>query len=327
MSVDITVTTSNKSIIYTPIIIYLMFVICLITLFIFLMLKDYFRYEIFFSPELPILMLICLEGMFITISANDFMITYLGLELQSLSLFTMATLKKHSNLSVEAGLKYFFYGSCASGILLFGISLIYGSFGVINFTDISKFILISSIDGVGISLACVYGLVFILAGLLFKLGIAPFHFWVPDVYEGSAGIITFFFAVVPKISVFYIFHVIFCRTFFLSWNNVIYPYKSLLIFILTFCAILSMILGILGAMYQVTIYRFIAYSAIANMGYVLVSLCTSSHFGTFAAVNYLVIYLLSLIQFFSILISVRFLKSSAKIRNIVELGSLFNSNP
>jgi len=176
MSLNMVAIVPNKCLIYTPIIIYLMFVVSLITLFIFGMLKDYFRYEMFCSPELPILMLICLEGMFIVFSANDFMMIYLGLELQSLSLFTLATIKKHSNLSVEAGLKYFFYGSCASGILLFGISLLYGGFGVINLRDIFKFILILSIDGTEISFTCMCGLIFILAGLLFKLGIAPFHF-------------------------------------------------------------------------------------------------------------------------------------------------------
>jgi NADH-quinone oxidoreductase subunit N len=165
-----------SAMVYTPISLYIKILICLFTIFIFFMMKDYFRYEKFFNPELPILMLMCIDGMFITLSSNDLMMTYLGLELQSLSIFTMAALQKHSNLSIEASVKYFFYGSCASGILLFGISLVYGSFGSINYSIIAKFFLIFATINTEIPLSVIYGMIFILAGLLFKLGIAPFHF-------------------------------------------------------------------------------------------------------------------------------------------------------
>lgn len=136
---------------------------------------DYFKYENYLVMELPLLMLICIEGMFLLISSNDLFIFYLALELQSLSLYIMASIKRYSNLSIEAGLKYFILGSFASGLLLYGISLVYGFLGSTSFYDISVYIS-NCFSQSDISLGILFGITFVLIGIFFKLGMVPFHF-------------------------------------------------------------------------------------------------------------------------------------------------------
>lgn len=148
----------------------------MIAICVFISMLDYFKYEKFISYEMPIIMLLCIEGMFLMISSNDLFVMYIALELQSLSLYILASLKRYSNVSVEAGLKYFIYGSFASGMLLFGISLIYGSVGVTDFTNLYMLMQVSLFDGGSMPVTMAYGFLLIVAGIFFKLGIAPFHF-------------------------------------------------------------------------------------------------------------------------------------------------------
>lgn len=164
----------NKHFIYTPVIFYIKIFICLIAICIFISLLDYFQYEKFVSYELPILILLCLEGAFLLISANDYFVMYIALELQSIPLYILTSSKRYSNVSVEAGLKYFIYGSFASGMILYGISLIYGSLGVTDFSRILLLLYFMTLDG-EFSLSLFVGFLLVCLGLLFKLGIAPMH--------------------------------------------------------------------------------------------------------------------------------------------------------
>jgi NADH:ubiquinone oxidoreductase subunit 2 (subunit N) len=171
-----TITFWNNHFIYSPIIFYIKIFICVLSICIFIAMLDYFYYEKYGSYELLILILLSLEGMFLMISTNDFFLMYISIELQSISLYILASIKRYSNLSVEAGLKYFIYGSFASGMLLFGISLVYGSLGITDFTNMYLLLYMLSQDASVLPLSLVYGFLLILAGLFFKLGITPFHF-------------------------------------------------------------------------------------------------------------------------------------------------------
>jgi len=312
----------NSTFKQTKLILYLKIFVCLISLCIFISMLDYYNYENYLSFELIIIMLFSIEGMFLLFSANDFFFMYLAIELQSLSLYILASIKKYSNVSIEAGLKYFVYGSFASGLLLYGISLIYGYIGSTNFNQIYIYLWVGSFYE--IPLGIFFGYSLILAGLLFKMGIAPFHYWVADVYEGSSTIITYFFSVLPKISIIYIFYISF--SFALLPMKEIPNFSNIFIFIFICCAIISIFIGSVGALYQTKIKRLLAYSAIANLGYILLSLCSVSSLGIFASIYYFLIYILTLIQVFSILIVLRRYPYLNKLKNLVEFVSISHAN-
>ena len=213
--------------------------ICTISICVFVSMIDYFNNENFISFELPILMLLCLQGMFLLISSNDLFITYLAIELQSLSLYILASLKRYSNLSIEAGLKYFILGSFASGLLLYGISLVYGFVGSTNYNNIYIFLWTTSLSN-DFSLGIIIGFIFILSGLFFKLGIAPFHYWIADVYEGSSTIITYFFSVLPKISIF--ISLVKIYFFIFNPNYLLINFSYVILFVFICCALFSILL-------------------------------------------------------------------------------------
>jgi len=309
--------------IYSPVIIYVKIFLSILVICFLISTIEYLRYERFCSAEFVILILLCLEGIFLLLSVNDFFVMYLVLELQSLSLYLLASLKRYSNLAVEAGLKYFIYGSFASGILLYGVSWLYGCFGATSFNSIYMSLYILSFENEYV-LISVFGFVLILTGLFFKLGIAPFHFWVPDIYDGSPTFITYFFALIPKLAILFILYRAFA--FILNPYYMI-PYLSyIFIFLFSVCAILSLIFGSIGALYQTKIKRLLAFSAIANLGYILLGLCNLSVFGLFASIYYFFLYSLSIIQIFSILLVIRHYSSYAKIKNLVEFSSLNHAN-
>lgn len=212
--------------------------ICLITICVFISLIDYFSYENFISFELPILILLCIQGMFILVSANDLFIIYLALELQSLSLYILASLKRYSNLSIEAGLKYFILGSFASGLFLYGVSLIYGFTGSTNLSDIYLYLWTSTFSN-DLSVGIFIGFIFILVGLLFKLGLAPFHYWIVDVYDGSATIITYFFSIVPKVAIF----ICFLNVYNFVWSPIygLVNFSSSILWVSVCCALFSIL--------------------------------------------------------------------------------------
>jgi NADH-quinone oxidoreductase subunit N len=271
-----------------------------------------------YAYEMVILMLLAVTGLLLLVSSYDLLALYLAIELQSLSLYVLATLKRTSEYSTEAGLKYFILGAISSGLLLFGSSLIYGLTGSINFADIASSLAASTSVGLGVPLTApvsdstvllAIGVVFILSGLLFKLSVAPFHQWTPDVYEGSPTNVTAFFAIVPKIAILGVSLRIILTV--LPYSNtsdltsVTEVAHSLGVQpLLIGCSILSMLVGAFGGLYQTKIKRLLAYSAIGHMGYLTIGLITGSVEGVTAVFIYLFIYMITSIGFFTILLSV-----------------------
>ena len=265
------------------------------TFFSLLIALDYIKLEGLNSFEFVILYLLSLSSMMFLISSADFLSMYLGIEFQSLCFYVIAALKRDSEFSTEAGLKYFILGAFSSGLLLFGISLIYGFTGTTSFTECSKLFACGGSASEFFSFrGCQLGMIFIIVGFLFKLTAFPFHMWAPDVYEGAPTPVTAFFSIAPKVSVLAIFVRLFLEgfyDFFLSWQK-----------ILIFSSIGSMILGALAAMSQNKIKRLLAYSSIGHVGYMLVGLCCGTVEGIQALLIYLVIYLVITVNIFAIIL-------------------------
>ena len=265
------------------------------TFFSLLISLDYIKLEGLNSFEFVILYLLSLSSMMFLISSADFLSMYLGIEFQSLCFYVIAALKRDSEFSTEAGLKYFILGAFSSGLLLFGISLIYGFTGTTSFTECSKLFACGGSASEFFSFrGCQLGMIFIIVGFLFKLTAFPFHMWAPDVYEGAPTPVTAFFSIAPKVSVLAIFVRLFLEgfyDFFLSWQK-----------ILIFSSIGSMILGALAAMSQNKIKRLLAYSSIGHVGYMLVGLCCGTVEGIQALLIYLVIYLVITVNIFAIVL-------------------------
>ena len=265
------------------------------TFFSLLISLDYIKLEGLNSFEFVILYLLSLSSMMFLISSADFLSMYLGIEFQSLCFYVIAALKRDSEFSTEAGLKYFILGAFSSGLLLFGISLIYGFTGTTSFTECSKLFACGGSASEFFSFrGCQLGMIFIIVGFLFKLTAFPFHMWAPDVYEGAPTPVTAFFSIAPKVSVLAIFVRLFLEGFydlFLSWQK-----------ILIFSSIGSMILGALAAMSQNKIKRLLAYSSIGHVGYMLVGLCCGTVEGIQGLAIYLVIYLVITINIFAIIL-------------------------
>jgi NADH-quinone oxidoreductase subunit N len=228
--------------------------------------------------EYPILFLFATLGMMMMISANDLIALYVGLELQSLALYVAAAFKRDSVRSPEAGLKYFVLGALSSGMLLYGASLIYGFAGTTGFEGIAK-----AIDHDHVSIGVLVGLVFMIAGLAFKVSAVPFHMWTPDVYQGAPTSVTAFFAIAPKVAAM----ALFVRVLVGPFAPIAAQWQQVVIVI----AILSMLLGAFAAINQRNIKRLMAYSSIGNVGYMLVGLATGTVSGIRGVLIYLAIYL------------------------------------
>jgi NADH-quinone oxidoreductase subunit N len=242
--------------------------------------------------EYPILFLFATIGMMMMISANDLIALYVGLELQSLALYVAAAFRRDSLRSSEAGLKYFVLGALSSGMLLYGASLVYGFAGTTSFTGIAKVLA----TGTGNTGALV-GLVFITAGLAFKVSAVPFHMWTPDVYEGAPTSVTAFFAIAPKIAAMALFIRVLVGPFApltAQWQQVI-----------VFLAVLSMALGAFAAINQTNIKRLMAYSSIGNVGYMLVGLAAGTEAGVRGVLIYLLIYLAMTAGTFACILAMR----------------------
>ena len=275
--------------------------------------SEYNKSEKITNFEIPILILFSTLGMFFLISSNNLMSMYLGIELQSLALYIVAAIKRNSLKSSESGLKYFVLGALSSGILLYGCSLIYGFTGMTDFNEISLYIY--SLNE--INLGIIFGLVFILVGLAFKVSAVPFHMWTPDVYEGAPTSITAFFAIVPKISAVAIIYR-FClepfANFYSEWSQII-----------IFLSIASMFLGAVAALRQNNIKRLLAYSSIGHVGYVLIGLVSFNSSGVKGAVIYMLIYLFMNVSIFTIILSLKY--KDKYIEKINELSGLSKSKP
>ena len=215
--------------------------------------------------EYPVLILLSATGMMMMVSASDLISLYLGLELQSLALYVVAAFRRDSTRSSEAGLKYFVLGALSSGMLLYGASLLYGFAGSTSFAAIAD---ATNAAGAGQNLLLVFGLVFLLAGVAFKISAAPFHMWTPDVYEGAPTPVTAFFSSAPKVAAM----ALFIRVVISMFAGVQPQWQQIVVFL----AVASMLLGAFAAIRQTNIKRLMAYSSIANMGYALVGLAAGT---------------------------------------------------
>ena len=263
-----------------------------------------------FQIEYSILILCSILGMMVMISSNDLMVFYIGLELQSLALYVLASFNKDQLNSSEAGLKYFVLSALSSGILLYGCSLLYGFSGSTNFLIISE-----NINSMEYGLT--FGIVFILVGLAFKISAVPFHMWAPDVYEGSPTSVTLFFAIVPKIAAL----TVFIRFLYLPFFNVINEWQIIIIFL----SIASMVFGAVAAIGQKNLKRLIAYSSIGHMGYALAGLSVGTNEGIQSSVSYISIYLIMNLGLFSCLFMMK--RNNRYYENIDDLSGLSKNHP
>ncbi|RED53317.1 NADH-quinone oxidoreductase subunit NuoN [Aestuariispira insulae] len=278
-----------------------------------LMSDGYIRRENMARFEYPILITFATLGMLAMISANDLMSLYIGLELQSLSLYVLAAMQRDSIRSTEAGLKYFVLGAVSSGMLLYGCSMIYGFTGTTNYSELAGYLTGAEPASVGL----VIGLVFLLAGLAFKVSAVPFHMWTPDVYEGAPTPVTAFFAVAPKIAAM----ALFLRTMIGPFGGVIADWQQIIFFI----SVASMALGALAAINQTNIKRLMAYSSIGHIGYALIGLATGTEIGVKAVLMYLAIYLFMNVGTFAIILSMKV--QGRMVENISDLAGLHKNRP
>ena len=263
--------------------------------------------------EYPVLILFATLGMLLMISANNLMALYIGLELQSLSLYVIAAFDRDSRRSGEAGLKYFILGALSSGLLLYGCSLVYGFSGSTSFEGIASALNTIGADSIGLTI----GMVFLCAGLAFKVSAVPFHMWTPDVYEGSPTPSTAFFAAAPKIAGV----AIFIRVLVDPFADLVAQWQQVVIAI----SVASMSLGTLAAIYQTNIKRLMAYSSIANIGYALVGLAAGTSDGVQSVIIYMSIYLIMIVGTFGCILSMR--AHGQMMEDIDDLAGLGRTNP
>jgi NADH-quinone oxidoreductase subunit N len=260
--------------------------------------------------EYPIIILISILGMFFMVSSNDLILFYLGLELQSLSLYILAAIDRDNLRSSEAGIKYFVLSALSSGLLLYGCSLLYGFTGSTNFEIISNEL---NKQNTG----AIFAMVFILVGLAFKISAVPFHMWTPDVYQGSPTSITSYFAAVPKVAGL----AVFIKFMYIPFSNILLEWQTIIIFI----SIASMILGAVAAIGQKNLKRLLAYSSIGHMGYALAGIATGAINGFKSSIVYITVYVVMNIGAFSCLYLMK--KEGEYKENISDLSGISKKHP
>jgi len=264
--------------------------------------------------EYPVLILFATLGMLLMISANDMLALYLGLELQSLSLYVVAAFRRDHLRSSEAGLKYFVLGALSSGMLLYGISMIYGFAGTTSFTGLAQqFTADGSVPPVGL----IVGIVFLAAGLAFKISAVPFHMWTPDVYEGAPTPVTAFFATAPKVAAV----ALIVRVMVGPFGDLVAQWQQIIWFI----SVASMILGALAAISQTNIKRLMAYSSIGHIGYALIGLAAGTVDGVNGILLYLTIYITMNIGTFAVILCMR--QKDVMVERIEDLKGLSKTHP
>ena len=273
----------------------------------------YVRAEGFERFEYPILILLASVGMMMMISSNDLISLYMGLELQSLPLYVLAAFKRDSTRATEAGLKYFVLGALSSGMLLYGCSLIYGFAGTTNFTALAD----SLRGSEDVSLGLLVGVVFLAAGLAFKVSAVPFHMWTPDVYEGAPTPVTAFFATAPKVAAM----ALFLRAMLDPFANLVSEWQQIIVFI----AVASMILGAFAAIGQRNIKRLMAYSSIGHVGYALIGLAAGTETGVRGVLIYMAIYLAMTAGTFACILCMR--QKEGMVEAIDDLSGLARTSP
>ncbi len=279
-------------------------------IFVMLISKKYIQIISIFKIEYPILLLSSILGMMVMISSNDLIVFYMGLELQSLALYVLASFNMKNLLSTEAGVKYFVLSALSSGLLLYGCSLIYGFTGSTNFNLIAN-----NLNSDNYILT--FGIVFILVGLAFKISAVPFHMWAPDVYQGSPTSVTSFFAILPKIAAL----TVFIRFLYVPFINIIDQWQMIIIFL----SIASMLFGAIAAIGQNNLKRLIAYSSISHMGYALAGLTLGTQEGINSSIIYITIYIFMNLAFFSCLFMLK--KNDIYYENIEDLSGLSKNHP
>jgi NADH-quinone oxidoreductase subunit N len=275
---------------------------------------DYLREHVPELFEYPVLVLLCVVGMMMMVSAGDLIALYLAIELQSLALYVLAAIRRDDVKSSEAGLKYFVLGALSSGMLLYGASLIYGFTGSTSLAVIAQ---VAQTGGANIGL--IVGLVFLMVGIAFKISAVPFHMWTPDVYEGAPTPVTAFFAAVPKLAAMALLVRVLSTGFpavagGVKWQQII-----------VFLSLASMILGAFAAIGQTNIKRLMAYSSIANIGFALVGLAAQNEQGVQGVLVYLAIYMAMTLGTFAAILAMR--RNGAPVENINELAGLSQTNP
>ncbi len=263
--------------------------------------------------EYPVLFVLATLGMLMMISANDLIALYMGIELQSLALYVIAAFKRDSLRSTEAGLKYFVLGALSSGMLLYGCSLIYGFTGATGFDAIAKFMEGREQASIGL----IVGIVFMCAGLAFKVSAVPFHMWTPDVYEGAPTPVTAFFAIAPKVAAL----ALFMRALIVPFLAVSADWQQIIIVI----SVASMLLGAFAAIWQDNIKRLMAYSSIGHVGFALIGLAAGSAEGVRGVLIYLAIYVAMNIGTFACILCMR--RKTGMVENISDLSGLSKTNP
>ena len=300
----------NDSYIIDKLSIFMKVLTLLFCLFVLLSSKDYIKNNDIDKIEYPIIILASTLGMILMISSYDLIVFYLGLELQSLCLYILASFRREDVRSSEAGLKYFVLSALASGLLLYGCSLIYGFTGSTNFETIA-----TNLNEV--NKGAVFGVVFIIVGLAFKISAVPFHMWSPDVYEGSPTSVTSFFALIPKIAAISVF----IRFMYVPFINAINQWQAIIVFL----SIASMIVGAVAAIGQQNIKRLMAYSSIGHMGYALAGLATGTNEGIQSLIIYLTIYLVMNLGAFGCIFMMK--RENIFYENINDLSGLSKNHP
>ena len=268
--------------------------------------------EHFDKFEYPVLILLSTLGMMLMISANSMIGLYLGLELQSLAIYVLCAINRDNLRSTEAGLKYFVLGALSSGMLLYGISLVYGYTGNTGFQEIA-----TALGSGERQLGLVFGLVFVLAGLAFKISAVPFHMWTPDVYEGAPTPVTAFLAAAPKMAAM----ALLVRVTMGAFKPIAADWQQIIVFI----SIASMALGAFAAIGQTNIKRLMAYSSIGHMGYALVGLAANSQAGVRGVAIYMLIYLVMTLGTFAFILAMR--RKEGNVEQISDLAGLSSTNP
>jgi NADH-quinone oxidoreductase subunit N len=263
--------------------------------------------------EFPVLVMLATTGMMVMISANDLITLYVGLELQNLALYVVASFDRDSPRSSEAGLKYFVLGGLSSGMLLYGLSLVYGFAGTTGFADLARLFAGSA----PVSSGLVVGLVFIIAGLAFKTSAVPFHMWTPDVYEGAPTPVSAFFAVAPKLAAL----ALFIRVMIAPFGSMIGEWRQVIVFL----SIASMLLGSFAAIAQPNIKRLMAYSSIGHVGYSLIGLAAGTAAGIRGVLVYLAIYLVMNVGAWAVILCMR--RQGRMLEEIADLSGLSRTNP
>ncbi|WP_204362800.1 NADH-quinone oxidoreductase subunit NuoN [Litorivita pollutaquae] len=273
--------------------------------------QDYMSRRNLLRFEYPVLVSLSVVGMMMMVSAGDLMALYMGLELQSLALYVVASLRRDSVRSTEAGMKYFVLGALSSGLLLYGASLTYGYAGTTLFSGI-----IDAASG-NAPLGLLFGLVFVTAGLAFKVSAVPFHMWTPDVYEGAPTPITAFFATAPKMAAM----ALLARVLHDAFGGVVGDWQQ----IIALMAVLSMFLGAVAAIGQTNIKRLMAYSSIAHMGFALMGLAAGTAFGVQALLIYMVIYVTMNVGTFAFILTME--RDGEPVTDIASLNLFARAHP